>query len=72
MNKILGGCLIFLVALCMMALFALLFAYPTMWLWNWLMPSIFGLTKITVWKAFGINLLSTLLFKSSSNVRKEK
>jgi len=44
---------------------ALLFAFPTLWLWNWLMPPIFGLTKITFWQAFGINLLTNILFKSS-------
>lgn len=48
----------------------ILMAYPTMWLWNWLMPTIFGLTKITFWQAFGINLLSSLLFKSPNNVKK--
>ena len=46
---------------------ALILALPTMWLWNWLMPAIFGLTKITFWQALGINLLSSILFKSSSS-----
>lgn len=49
--------------------FSLLFAIPTMLLWNWLMPAIFGLTKITFWQAFGINFLSGLLFKSSSSCK---
>lgn len=43
---------------------ALIFAYPTMWLWNWLMPTIFGLTKITVWQALGLSMLSGLLIRS--------
>lgn len=46
-------------------LFALLFAFPTMWLWNWLMPAIFGLIKINIWQALGINILTGILFKSS-------
>ena len=29
--------------------FALLFAIPTMLLWNWLMPVLFGLTQIGFW-----------------------
>jgi hypothetical protein len=45
---------------------ALLFALPTMWLWNWLMPSIFGLIKINFWKALGLNLLCGFLFKSTN------
>lgn len=44
-----------------------LFAFPTMWLWNWLMPALFGITKITFWQALGINLLSEILFKSTSS-----
>jgi hypothetical protein len=31
-------------------------------LWNWLMPSIFGLHAITYWQAFGLMFLSWLLF----------
>lgn len=45
---------------------ALLVAFPTMWLWNWLMPTIFGLTKITFWQALGINILCGFLFKSNN------
>jgi hypothetical protein len=42
-------------------------AVPTMLLWNWLMPTIFGLTKISFWQAFGLDLLCGILFKSSNN-----
>lgn len=31
-------------------------------LWNWLMPSIFGLHAITYWQALGLLLLGKLLF----------
>jgi hypothetical protein len=31
-------------------------------LWNWLMPTIFGLITITYWQAAGLLLLSKLLF----------
>ena len=34
-----------------------------MLLWNWLMPEIFGLTELTYWKAGGLLLLSSILFK---------
>lgn len=40
-------------------------AFPLMWLWNWLMPYLFALPTITFGKALGLNLLSTMLFKSS-------
>jgi len=45
-----------------LALFALL-GWIVMLLWNWLMPDIFGLKVITYWQAWGLFLLSTLLFK---------
>ena len=41
---------------------ALAIGAPTMWLWNAIMPTIFGLTKITFWQAVGINLLCSILF----------
>jgi hypothetical protein len=53
----------------LIVLLAILMALPTMWLWNWLMPTIFGLTKITFWQALGINLL-TGIFRSSYNKSK--
>jgi hypothetical protein len=50
------------IALCL--LIAIIAALPTMWLWNWLMPVIFGLGKITFWQAMGINMLCSILFKT--------
>lgn len=32
------------------------------YLWNWLMPDIFGLREITYWQAFGLFLLAKLFF----------
>ncbi|MBN2093385.1 hypothetical protein JW964_27420 [candidate division KSB1 bacterium] len=43
---------------------AFLFGFVVMWLWNWLMPEIFGLPTITFWKAWGLVVLSHILFKS--------
>ena len=44
------------------AALALLFGYVVMLLWNWLIPSIFGLGVITFWQAVGIVILAKLLF----------
>ena len=50
---------------------AVLMALPTMCLWNWLMPTIFGVVKISFWQALGLNLLSGIFFqRSSSNYKK--
>lgn len=45
---------------------AVLLALPTMLLWNWVMPSIFGLPSIGFFKALGLNLLCGVLFRSRS------
>ena len=48
------------------AIVIVILGYPLMLLWNWLMPFIFGLPEITFWQAIGLNLLSTILFKSTT------
>ena len=47
-----------------MVVMAVIMALPTMWLWNWLMPEIFGLKTIGVFQALGLNLLCSILLKS--------
>jgi hypothetical protein len=54
----------------LVTLAVMLLGYPVMWLWNWLMPVIFGLPYITFYQAVGLNLMSTILFKSSVTVKK--
>ncbi len=39
------------------------FGFVVMKLWNALMPDIFGLKEISYWQAWGLFLLSTILFK---------
>ncbi len=45
-------------------LISLVAAIPTVLLWNWLMPAIFGIARITFWQAWGINWLAAILFQS--------
>ena len=40
----------------------LIFGFVVKYLWNWLMPPIFGWHAITFWQAAGILLLSKILF----------
>ena len=40
-------------------------AYPVKWLWNWLMPELFGLGKISLMQAFGLQLLCSIFFKAN-------
>ncbi|MDC9723237.1 MAG: hypothetical protein PSN34_10790 [Urechidicola sp.] len=43
---------------------AILFGFVIMWLWNWLMPELFGLAELTYWQAVGIFILSKILLGS--------
>jgi len=45
-------------------LLSFIIAVLVMLLWNWLMPVIFGLVKITYWQAWGLTILCNCLFKS--------
>ena len=65
-TSIISTIIIFLAALVLMAL---VFAFPIMWLWNWLMPVIFGLPNITIWQAVGLYFLSGLLIKSAPSAK---
>lgn len=51
------------VALIVILVFSLLIAFPIKWLWNGVMPDIFGLPEITFWKAYGMYLLFHLLLR---------
>lgn len=44
------------------ALFVPLFIFGTMYLWNWLVPSLFHGPVITFWQTIGILVLSKILF----------
>ena len=38
------------------------YSVVVMALWNWLMPTLFGLPPISVWQALGLLVLSRILF----------
>jgi hypothetical protein len=48
-------------------LLSVVFAIPVWLLWNWLMPEIFALPEIGLLQAWGLILLSSLLFKSNTS-----
>ncbi len=43
-----------------------LISLPVMWLWNWLMPVIFGLPEIALWQTVGLLFLIRFLFGQGS------
>ncbi|WP_303317468.1 hypothetical protein Q4Q34_00670 [Flavivirga abyssicola] len=57
---------------------AILLGFVIMWLWNWLMPEIFGLTPLTYWQAVGLFVFLKLLLggcggggRSSKNTKQK-
>jgi hypothetical protein len=50
------------IGLAAVALFIFVGGTVVQWLWNWLMPSLFGLRAVTFWEAFGLLALSRILF----------
>ena len=51
-------------------LIVMLLGMPLQLLWNWLMPNLFNLPYITFWQAVGLNLLATILFRPTVNIKK--
>lgn len=52
-----------LVAMLIIASLCLIVAFPIKWLWNGVMPDLFGLPEITFWKAYALYLLCHLLLR---------
>jgi hypothetical protein len=71
MTKILGAIFGFLLVL---AIYAVITAFPIMWLWNYcLVPATTGIKVITFVQALGLKVLFSLLIHvSSSKEGKEK
>ena len=63
LRKVLGV----VIALAVYAFVSVVLSIPVLLLWNWLMPPIFGITKITLGQAWGISLLCSILFGKSSS-----
>jgi hypothetical protein len=53
-----------LVGIAVAIAFALLFGFIVQYLWNWVMPDLFGLKVITYWQAFALVILAKIFFGS--------
>lgn len=70
-NNFIETCTIGLVVVVVWAAVSLILGLPVMWLWNWLMPAIFGIKTITWIQAVGLSFLCSLLFKGGSTTIKK-
>ena len=72
MESVLSFTALSVLAIIMMVFWSLVLAWPFQLLWNWLVPAIFGLGKITFFQAFGLKLLLALVFGRMSIEDKRK
>ena len=72
MESVLSFTALSVFAIIMMVFWSLVLAWPFQLLWNWLVPAIFGLGKITFFQAFGLKLLLALVFGRMSIEDKRK
>jgi|LUMJ01.1.fsa_nt_gb hypothetical protein len=49
-------------------LVVLALSLPTMWLWNYVMPVVFGLPEITLLQTLALLILSEVFFKGFSKI----
>lgn len=47
----------------LVGLWGLLWSFPLMWAWNYVMPPMFGLKTITYWQMFSLYFILTSLWK---------
>jgi len=62
MNRGIRLLLIAPLALLGMVLFVIIGGQIVMWLWNWLLPPLFGWRSVTFWQALGLLALCRILF----------
>ena len=72
MEKFIETLSIVMVYLVTLLFVVLLLSWPFQLLWNWLMPTIFGLTKITILQAVGLLFLSAFIFKGNVQTENNK
>ena len=59
-----------LLALGLAFLASVIIAYPVKWLWNWLLPEIFGLKEISALQAWGLVFLLNLMIPNRNHTEK--
>lgn len=58
-----------LIVLATWLVLSLLCTFPTMWLWNALMPKLFNLTTLTFWQTFGLQLLIRMFTPYTAKIK---
>lgn len=64
--------LFFLLVVIISSMWGLIFAYPEMLLWNWIVPGLFNGPEVTYWQMVGIHVFFSLLLPKVTNVNANK
>lgn len=59
------GAGVFVLIILSFAAWGLIWSFPLMWAWNFVMPEIFSLPKITYWQMWALYLILSSLWKVS-------
>jgi hypothetical protein len=72
MNKSIAAFALGLLLLLGAVVFGIFLAWPIQWLWNnALVGSINGINPISFWQAYGIYILSSIMFRSTATTSKK-
>ena len=66
------GLLTVLGGLVLIICIGLLFVWPLVWMWNFVIPDVFGLPEITYWQMFWLYCLIQILFKLNVTINNNK
>jgi len=55
------------IAITVITVMVLVLTYPTMWLWNYVMPQVFGLPYISFWQTLALLFLAQIFFKDNNS-----
>lgn len=72
MDKLLAALMFAIGFIGLVFIVSFLYAIPVWLLWNWVVPVVFGLSKVTLIQAWGLAFLSSLLIKSSNTTTVSK
>lgn len=65
------GCGVIIILLVVLIVLAFVYSGILMWVWNMIIPALFGLPMISFWQALGIYIISNILFKGSGYIKRE-
>lgn len=64
------GCGMIILLFVVLIILTFIYSGILMWAWNMIMPVLFGLPIISFWQALGIYIISNILFKGTSSIKR--